>query len=139
VRTTNAVIATLIEQGKQQSPTFRGLLNVIDTTDGLVYVDQGTCPGGYKACLMHSVTLAGPNRMLRAKVDVRRADRGDLIPLLGHELRHAIEILSNPGLRSTGQVLSFYQQFGSFGGGNAVETDAAVQTELKISEEIRNK
>jgi hypothetical protein len=87
---------------------------------------------------MHSVTLAGPNRMLRAKVDVRRAD-GELIPLLGHELQHAIEILSNPALRYNAQVLTFYQQLGRFGGGHAVETDAAVQTQLKISEEIRKK
>lgn len=140
VRTTNAEIAALIDQARTSSATFVHLVDIIDTTDGLVYIDNGTCPGRYKACLMHSVTIAGPNRLLRIKVDIRRSD-GELIALVGHELQHAIEILSNPALRNNAQVLTFYQSggLGIFGGGNAVETDAAVQAQLKISEEIRQR
>jgi hypothetical protein len=83
------------------------------------------------------VTLAGPNRLLRIRVDVRRSN-GELIALLGHELQHAVEILSNPALRNNAQVLTFYQSAGIFGGTNIVETDAAVEVQQKISHEIRN-
>jgi hypothetical protein len=136
VRGTDPAVSALVEQAKTSSATFRSLVDVIDRTDGLVYVDNGTCPGRIKACLMHSVTLAGPNRLLRVKIDVRRSD-GELIALLGHELQHAIEILSNPGLRNNAEVLTFYQQAGIFGGGNAVETQAALAVQQKIRVEVR--
>jgi len=137
VRTTNETIVVVMEAAERQSPTFRGLINVINSSDGLVYVDDGACPGRYRACLMHSVTLAGPNRLLRIKVDVRRSD-GELIPLLGHELQHAVEILSNHALRNNAQMLTFYQSAGTFGGSHILETEAAVKTQQKISREIRN-
>jgi hypothetical protein len=138
VRATNPTIAALVTQAEEQSPTFRSIVDIINGTDGLVYVENGKCPGGSRACLMHSVTIAGPNRLLRVKVDVprSRSDR-DLIALLGHELRHAVEILSNPGLRNNAEVLTFYQQEGGvFSGGRFVETEAAVQAQLKISDEL---
>jgi hypothetical protein len=141
VRTTTAAVATLIEQATTLSATFRGLVDVINATDGLVYVDDGKCPGSIRACLMHSVTIAGPNRLLRAKVDVNRSTHEELIALIGHELQHAVEILSNLALRNNAQVLTFYHSggIGSFRGGTAVETDAALQVQMTISEEIRKK
>jgi hypothetical protein len=42
-----------------------------------------------------AVTKAGANRMLRVKVDTRKAD-WDLMGSIGHELRHTIEVLNNP-------------------------------------------
>jgi hypothetical protein len=39
VRSNNPSIAVLIEQGRDRSTTFRSLLETIDASDGLVYID----------------------------------------------------------------------------------------------------
>jgi hypothetical protein len=55
------------------------------------------------------VTVAGPNRILRAAVDPWRADDSlELMASIGHELRHALEILEQPSLRDFDAVFHFY-------------------------------
>jgi hypothetical protein len=43
VRPTDVRIATLLARGAEQSATFRSLLDRINTTDGIVYVEAGRC------------------------------------------------------------------------------------------------
>ena len=65
------------------------LMATIDGTDGIVYVDEGKCSHSVRACLVLSVRVAGPHRILRILVDTNR-DRDGLMGAIGHELRHAI-------------------------------------------------
>lgn len=69
---------------------------VLDTA-GLIYVDEGKCGHGVSACLLLSVQVAGPFRVLQIKIDARRPDCV-LMAQIGHELQHAIEILSDPNV-----------------------------------------
>ena len=67
VRSNSARIVDAIAQGVERSATFRGLVDTIDATDGLVFVEEGRCGHtGVRACLLLSVTVAGPNRLLRS-------------------------------------------------------------------------
>ena len=75
--------------------TFGELVETVNATDGIVYVKEGICGRGARACLKHQVIIAGPNRVLHILVDPHRPD-WDLMGALGHELRHAIEVLSDP-------------------------------------------
>jgi hypothetical protein len=95
VRSNNPEIAALIRRASDTSTAFRRLIATIDDTDGLVYVDDGTCGHGVRACLLLSVQVSGPFRVLRVKVDARRLDC-TLMGKIGHELQHAIELLSDP-------------------------------------------
>lgn len=90
VRSTNAVIRALMTEAAGHSRTFRRLLETIEGTDGIVYVESGVCGHGVRACLAMSVTPAGGYRILRILIDVRQKPR-DLMASIGHELRHAIE------------------------------------------------
>ena len=66
----SAGIVEAIARGVERSATFRGLVDTIDATDGLVFVEDGACAHtGVRACLLLSVTVAGPNRLLRIFVD----------------------------------------------------------------------
>ena len=57
---------------------------------------------------------------------------------IGHELQHAIEILSNPHVRNTEDLYLFYSRFGTRGnGGLDFETTAAIKTGNAVREEIR--
>ena len=95
VRSHSPEVAALIRGASDASATFRRLIATIDDTDGLVYVDDGKCGHGVQACLPLTVQVSGPFRVLRIKVDARRRDC-TLMALVGHELQHAIELLSDP-------------------------------------------
>src|SRR6188508_1538046 len=65
VRAENPLLADAIAQGVSRSATFRRLIEAIDATDGLVYVLDGRCGQGVRACLHMSLGLSGGNRLLR--------------------------------------------------------------------------
>jgi hypothetical protein len=135
VRSDNPAIAALITQASERSTTFRGLVETINRADGIVYVNEGTCGRGARACFKHQVVIAGPNRILHILVDSRRPD-WDLMGAVGHELRHAIEILGNPLITSDAAMRAFYKQNGVELNG-VLETRAAIAAGADIRSELR--
>ena len=79
VRSENPWLAAAIGRGVDQSPMFRRLIEAIDTTDGLVYILEGKCGEGVRACLHMSLELAGPYSLLRILVNPRLAPGCELI------------------------------------------------------------
>ena len=143
VRSSSASLTALIGQATERSDTFRRLVEAIDASDGIVYVEEGHCPRPVRACFV-SVVDAGPNRLLHIVIDVGKAE-GDLIKAewdlmgsIGHELRHTLEILGTPNVRNSVQMHFFYAREGRRGRGTGTfETDAAVQAGEHVREEVR--
>src|SRR5688572_6605248 len=100
VRSENPLIAQLIVDALAASATFRGLVDAVNGTNGIVYVESGQCRQGTRACLMHSIDAAGPHRILRVLVNTRR-DRNGLIGAIGHDLQHSLEVLVESVVTST--------------------------------------
>lgn len=91
----------LIVRAGEQSSTFRQMVETINASNGTVFIEQGVCRGErVRACLV-TVTSAGPRRYVFVKVDIKNAIR-EPMALIGHELRHAIEVLSNPRVTDRG-------------------------------------
>jgi hypothetical protein len=134
VRSEKPALAALIGEGISRSKTFAGLVASIDRTDGLVYVGEGTCGGRVRACLAMAVSVAGPNRILRIQVDSRRPRR-DLIAAIGHELRHAIEVLNEPGIRNRDALFHFYLREAPTAR-ETFETPAAVRAGIAVFAEL---
>jgi hypothetical protein len=141
VRSEDPTITALIAQASEWSATFHAFLDIIDRSDGLVYIERGRCRHGGAACMSLIVKLAGPNRMLRIVIDHRKA-RCDLnlMASIGHELWHAIEVLREPSLRSYAHLYHFFsrdgrhtERAGSFG---AWETPAAINAGFTVLEEL---
>ena len=135
VRSENPLLAAALVQGAQRSTTFRRLIEAIDATDGLVYVMEGRCGQGVRACLHMSLELSGKNRLLRILVDPRRAPGCELIASIGHELQHALEVLSNPNVRTSFGMSSFFHQIGPEGSPRRFETPEAIQVGLAVANE----
>jgi len=135
VRAENSEIGAVIQDAGARSKTFRGLLATIEKTDGLVYVENGTCGHSVRACLSLSVKVAGPNRLLRIQVDARLKDC-ELIEGIGHELQHAIEILSNPHVTDMHSAYSMFEQIGKTDSGR-FETREAVHVGERVGDECR--
>jgi len=100
------VVAAIIEAAAQ-SKTFRRLVDQIGTTDGIVYVAEGECGHEVHACLLFTITLAGPHRLLWILIDPQKSDRA-LMASIGHELQHAVEVLSNRTIKSGPAMYSLY-------------------------------
>jgi hypothetical protein len=109
VRSHSARIVDAIARGVERSATFRGLVDTIDATDGLVFVEEGRCGhSGIRACLLLSVTIAGPHRLLRILVETNKAPGCELVEAIGHELQHAVEVLRDRHIRTDPQTPQFF-------------------------------
>lgn len=135
VRATEASLAALIRDAEARSSTFRELVDTINASDGIVYVERGRCGHGVRACLV-TVTAAGAQRIVRVKVDAHMADR-DLMGSIGHELRHAVEVLGDPRVTNAATLYFFYLREGYRGTPRAFETRAAVQTGERVRHEVQ--
>jgi len=135
VRSENQVIAAAIGEATEHSSTFRRLVETIDATDGLVYVEEGKCLHSVRACLLVSVQVAGPYRLLRILIDTRKVTGTELMGSLGHELQHAVEVLRNPGITDSRAMFQFYhREVGNESG--RFETEEAMKAGLAVLNEL---
>ena len=135
VRSTNPQIAAMIKEAAGQSPTFRHLIQTIEATDGIVFVEQGDCGHGVRSCLLHSVVVAAGNRILRIVVNTRQS-AWDLMGSIGHELYHATEVLADPSV-TTANALYFLYAPGGWKARDTFETDAAIRAGFAVRREVQ--
>ena len=139
VRSTDRALVELIEQGARGSDTFRRLVAAIQTSNGIVYVEPGTCSHGVRACLQMWMLVSGPDRFLRVLVDRQKADSAvELTGLIGHELQHVIEALSEPAVTNGAMLYNFFRRYAPTDD-NRFETTAAVNAGNTIRDELRTK
>jgi hypothetical protein len=136
VRSRHQPLRALIARGIEQSPTFRRLVETIEASDGIVYIEPGVCKHGVRACLVQ-VASAGGRRFLFVKVDITKADRA-LIGSIGHELQHAVEVLTNPAVKDYSDLYFFYKSNRDRGAFSspAFETRAAIEAGETVADEI---
>jgi hypothetical protein len=134
VRSSIPRIAALLSEASTRSQTFRGLVGSIERTDGIVYVEPGVCLHGVRACLSLSISAAGSFRILRVLVNMA-TDVVQLMATIGHELRHALEILAEPQVRTAQQAYLFYAREAATSR-DVFETRAAIQAGLAVEQEL---
>ena len=101
-----------LDEGCFLSPTFRSLVEQLDRTTTIVYVEPGICAfGHFKACLPHAITLAGDTRFLRIIVEKGGGGAQELARI-GHELQHALEIARAPNIQSAGDITELFRRIG---------------------------
>jgi hypothetical protein len=124
LRSSSPVINAAIRSAIERSATFRDLVAEIDASDSWVFVNEGRCGHGVYACFA-SVRSAGSHRFLFVVVDSRKKSDRDLIASIGHELRHTIEVIREPSIRTDVDKYFFYEQIGMHLVGGERETLAA--------------
>ena len=127
-------LAALIAETAGRSATFRQMIEAIDASDGLVYVARGRCGHGVRACV-NFLVVVGPNRLLRIILDDRSTD-AQAMGSLGHELRHALEVLAEPAVTSAAAMHLFYHRIATRRD-HGFETDAAIFSGDTVRAELR--
>lgn len=125
----------MIAEAQVRSPTFRRLVNAIAATDGIVYVDEGECHHHVRCCLPPIMTAIPDVRVLHVLVDARQED-WQVMSDIGHELQHALEVLSEPTVRSSEGMFFLAYQSGVFTR-DAVETALAVKAGEAVKAEVK--
>jgi hypothetical protein len=138
VRTTDPKVLVLIDAGLSRSATFRRLVDILNESDVIVYVERKRgrqALGGY---LAHNIVTRGEYRYLRIAVETQGAQRR-LVSLLGHELQHAVEVAQSPDVRDAKSLERMFDrlalEFGC-GGTTCSETPGAKDIEHIVSEEF---
>jgi len=138
VRSDSEAVGALLDSASRGSATFRQLVLAIEGTDGVVYIRPGKCPGyRIKGCLLHTMSATPKRRYLWIALDVT-GQPVDLMVTIAHELRHALEILSDESIRTDRGILSFYYPDGNPATRTA-ETAAALATGAAVRRELTQK
>ena len=137
VRSSDATIASAITAAQSRSETFRSLVRGIEGTDGIVYVERGRCGHHVPACLTLSIVSGPGYRLLRILVD-NSFSFVSLMATIGHELRHALEVLSEPGVRTLTAAYMFYMREAPTQN-EAFETAAAIRAGAAVASELARK
>jgi hypothetical protein len=137
IRPTSAELATALDRGYDASATFRRLVDTLEQSPVLVYVETGRCPAirrqRLNACLARLATAGGARYLhLRVVVDAT-LPANHLIATIGHELQHAVEAAES----ASGAAIDRRGVTPRLVGGNVYETDAAQDVKALVLRELQ--
>jgi hypothetical protein len=135
VRTTNAFLAALIADAREQSPTLAEMLDRVERSDVIVYFEAiPRFEGSLRGCV-HFIGASGPYRYVRAQIKTMM-NRYDVVASLAHELQHAIEISNHPEVRSEEALAELYRVIGHERDLRQFETDEAQTAGRAVRAEV---
>ena len=111
VRTEDPAVSILVEEGVRRSPTFRALIDELETSDVVVYVDRRCCLSHDEAGFVAFVASVGGCRYLAIHIDARQS-HDQMLAMIGHELRHAVEIANSPEVVNEPALAALYERIG---------------------------
>lgn len=148
IRCVGPVAAGFVNEGRERSPTFRKLVEELDASDWIVFVQRGSCRlTGVRGCLLHQVGSYDASPYLRVVVSEPFGSDDETIATIGHELQHAVEVVRAPGISDAGHIRQLYRRIGYvsvrrkvageigevYETGNAISAGAAVLRELRAN------
>ena len=110
LRLTEPWLQPIVDAGREQSPSFRRLLDELATTDVVVYVQCARLRSHLDGELLFLTATAGTRYVLvRIRWDLPLPRK---IATLGHELQHALEVARSPDVVSYATLAAAYERFG---------------------------
>ncbi|HVQ14071.1 MAG TPA: hypothetical protein VMS40_10785 [Vicinamibacterales bacterium] len=138
VRATGAKIESVIDAGIAGSATFRGLIETLNQSDVIVYIEPIRTRRPLTGFLSHNVVTRGQYRYLRIAVEIAGSKRR-LASVLAHELQHAVEVANAPDARDPESLERLFDRLATgFGCGltSCFETRAAMDVESIVEDEL---
>lgn len=140
VRSDDQYLIALIRRGYDRSPTFRALVDALQRSNVIVFVQPGLCVGGrIRSCLI-AVAGSEHERHVRIRLDPRHTIENGLIAAAAHELQHAVEVAENPDVVDSASLRALYRRIaiGRCGQGSSdeCETTRALTTEKAVYREL---
>jgi hypothetical protein len=136
VRAADSRVQTYLAEGLQRSPTFARLLSEINASDVIVYIERiMTLP---RSTIGRLTMVPSPTRQRYLRIQIQSdLSMVEAIALIGHEMRHAVEVASAPTVRDTNGMIKLYESIGhSSGGDHVYDTTAAQAAGRQVKREL---
>jgi len=144
IRPRDLTAVSLVRVGYERSATFRALMEALQESNVIVYVDVRHDPQFMAGGSLQFVGESHGIRWVRATVDSGTARTGaaqamviELTAILAHELQHAREVAETPAIRNAGDFDRYFRTVGLPVRKDAVDTAAARIAGRTVEREIR--
>jgi hypothetical protein len=134
VRPMSADARALVDEAARRSPTIARLLRIIEQSDAVVYIDLQFEMRGEGATTLFAVSQYC--RFIRVTI-AKTVTGHRRIEMLGHELRHAVEIIEAPEVRDSAGMRRLFGKIGWLLGDLTFESNGAIDTERQVRRELR--
>ncbi|MEO7276213.1 MAG: hypothetical protein ABIX28_25105 [Vicinamibacterales bacterium] len=136
VRAADSQVKRLLEEGLKRSVTFGDLVAAVNASDVIVYIQRVERLGPAVAGQLMIVPQPNAQRYLRIQI-LNHLSPEESIALIGHELRHALEVAASPDVRDQQGLIALYQRIGERGGMvHSFDTRAAQNTGRRVKKEL---
>ena len=141
IRTTDRRLIRLLHDGVRASETFRRLVHRLRRSDVIVYLE---CGGGRQSTdgRLTFISAAGGYRYVHVRV-ARLVAADVQIALIGHELRHAVEIADAPDVIDASSLAREYERIGFLNAreatGTSFDSAAAVEAGYQVLRDLSRK
>ena len=110
VRPTCAALRALVAEGIARSSTFRALVDQLDASDVVVYVEFKTFAESNLSGQTAFISTVDSRRYLQ--IYIAPLPKMQALAMLGHELRHAVEIADTPSVINRATFAHCYERIG---------------------------
>ena len=143
VRSDNQYLIGLIRKGYHRSSAFRELIETLERSNVIVFVQPGLCAGGrIRSCLI-GVAGSAHDRHIRIRLDPQHTVENGLIATAAHELQHAVEVAENEDVVDRTTLAALYHRIavGRCGQGlsEECETNRALNTERTVFQQLQRR
>jgi len=136
VRAAGAEAHELLVRAAEQSPTVAALVDAIEASDIVVVVELKPLVKGMNGRVQVAATTPTV-RYLRLTLGVPNG-KAELAALLGHELRHVVEIAGLPEVRDDASLAAVFRKIGwAVRGDGFFETEAALEAGRAVARELK--
>jgi hypothetical protein len=137
VRALTPELAEILAIGVRRSRTFAQMVARLEYSDVIVQIVPSS---SMKASLAGRLLLVPGDKPIRfVRIEVRmEGTKEDLVTIVGHELRHAVELADAPHVRDPRSLADHYRRIGHGTlGAEEYDTDAAVRAGRQVRLEIQ--
>ena len=138
LRPLDAPMRTAIDSGMKGSPLFRDLVTQLEASDLIIHIESDCTMLDRVQGKLLFVTAAGGVRYIRVRIACSLTGVRQ-VAILGHELRHAVEVASAPWVVDEASLAEEYRRIGfpsRSATGEAYESRAAIKAGERVLREM---
>ncbi len=117
-------VAHWLREARRRSPTVQRLVDRIEQSDVIVYLDISRSLAPNVAACLTWMAATNSRRIVRASFRMNLG-QNDAIAMVAHELQHVVEVIDHPEVRSNETLLDLYTRIGHATGTDGLRWDTA--------------
>ncbi len=117
-------VARWLREARRRSPTVQRLVERIERSDVIVYLDISRSLAPNVAACLTWMAATHSRRIVRASFRMNLGTN-DAIAMVAHELQHVVEVIEHPEVQSSETLLDLYTRIGHATGTDGLRWDTA--------------